>query len=119
MWQVVCQFNFSCYVDSVGDSDSECCFESNECKVNVRDDDAQDVRARMRLGLRLRLLPSREHNANVVVSIHCSLPPPLLLLPLPAWMTLCFSFNIILQQFCWQTRRIRAAGGDKRDMWLT
>lgn len=76
MWQVVCQFNFSCYVDSVGDSDSECCFESNECKVNVRDDDAQDVRARMRLGLRLRLLPSREHNANVVVSIHCSLPPP-------------------------------------------
>lgn len=35
MWQVVCQFNFSCYVDSDGDSDSECCFESNECKVNV------------------------------------------------------------------------------------
>lgn len=68
MWQVACQFNFSCYVDS----DSECCFESNECKVNVRDDDAQDVRARMRLGL--RLLPSREHNANVVVPIHCSLP---------------------------------------------
>lgn len=72
MWQVVCQFNFSWDGDSDGDSDSECCFESNECKVNVRDDDAQDVRARMRLGL--RLLPSREHNANVVVPIHCSLP---------------------------------------------